>query len=229
MALRLPFVLDHERALHRIEPGVARAVDVKMTRNGAIERRNCNCILDQRAAVGRAQLQRRIDQRRADGPPDEARILDDAGAHQRAHIGIEFIARAEELRHAGAGQLVVGGKPVTFQAGAAPLPERRGRRECKKERKIRQHPVHDVDPVIGIRQLHMHVHPAQEIAPPDHLQIVHHDVVALLRRRLRTGPQRARMRAGRENAIAMLGGDRRYDSPQLPQLATGIAHADVRR
>src|SRR6202022_3179501 len=26
-----------------------------------------------------------------------------------------------------------------------------------------------------------------------------------------------------------LGSDRRYDSPQIPQLATGIAHADVRR
>src|SRR5262249_14526948 len=46
---------------------------------------------------------------------------------------------------------------------------------------------------------------------------------------LRPGPQRARMRAGRENAIAMLGGDRRYDAPKLPQLPAGIAHAHVRR
>src|SRR5271166_1068450 len=70
IALRPPFVFDDERALHGVEIGVAPAIEAKMPGNGTIESGNGERILDQSAAVGSTQLQRRIDERWPDRPPD---------------------------------------------------------------------------------------------------------------------------------------------------------------
>src|SRR5262249_36562112 len=80
VALRLTFVLDRDRALDRVEIAVAPAIDIEMTRQRAVERRDGNRILDQGAAIGRPQLERRIATRGPDRPPDVAGVLDHAGA-----------------------------------------------------------------------------------------------------------------------------------------------------
>ena len=90
---------------------------VEMAGKRAVERGDGDGVLHQRAGIRRPQFERRMLERGADRPPDVARILDDAGPHQRADIGVEFLAVAEQLRHAGARQFVVGGKPVALEPG----------------------------------------------------------------------------------------------------------------
>ncbi len=164
-----------------------------------------------------------------DRPPDIARILDHAGAHQRGHIGVEFLAGAEQLRHAGARQLVIGGEPVALEPRAPRLPERRGGREREEQRQIGQHSIHHVDPLVRIGQLDMHVQPAQEIALADHLQVVHDGVVALFVGLLRAAPGGGRMRAGGENGEAVFGRHRGDGLAQMAQLRARIRHVDVGR
>ena len=60
----------------------------------------------------------------------------------------------------------------------------------------------------------MHVHAAQHVALPDHLQVVHHRVVALLRGLQRVAPERGRMGAGGQDREAVLGGNRRQGLAQ---------------
>ena len=59
VALRPPLVLDHDGARDRVDVGVAPGIVVEVPHQRAVERRDRDRILDQRAAVGRAQLQRR--------------------------------------------------------------------------------------------------------------------------------------------------------------------------
>ncbi len=70
----------------------------------------------------------------------------------------------------------------------------------------------------------MHVQPAQEIALADHLQVLHDRVVALLCGLLGLAPERSRMRAGRQNGEAVIGGHRGDGSPQVAQLGAGGGH-----
>jgi hypothetical protein len=60
-----------------------------------------------------------------------ARIGDDAGLHQRRHIGVELLLVVEQLRHAGARLLVIGGETVAFKTGRPRMPERRG--SCERD------------------------------------------------------------------------------------------------
>ena len=65
--------------------------------------------------------------------------------------------------------------------------------------------------------------PAQHVAPADHLQIVHHGVVAVAIGLLRAAPVRGRMRAGGEDREAVLGGDLGDGLAQMTQfLARGL-------
>ncbi len=200
-----------------------------MASDRAIERGDGDGILDQRAGIGRAQLERRIAQGWADRPPDVARIRDHAGAHQRRHIGVEFLLRAEQVRHAGARQLVVGGEPIPFQSRASRLPERRGGRKGEEQRQIGQHSIHHVDALVRIGQLDVHVQPAQEVALTDHLQVVHDAVVALFIGLLRAAPGGGRMGAGGQDGKPMLGRHRGDGSAQSAQLGARIRHVVVRR
>ena len=177
--------------------------------------------------IGRAQLERRMLERGPHRPPDVARILHDAGAHQRRHVGVELLAPAEQLRQPGARQLVIGGEPVALEPGRTRLPERRGGSERHEQRDVGQHAAHHVDAVVGIGQLHVHVQAAQHVAVPDHLQVVHHRVVALLRRLLRPLPERRRMGAGGEDGEAVLGRDRRHRVAKEAQLGACLLHAGM--
>ena len=60
----------------------------------------------------------------------------------------------------------------------------------------------------------MDVQPAQHVALAGNLQIVHHRVVAVAWRLDRVGPDRGRVRAGRENAEPVLRGDPRHTLSQ---------------
>ena len=175
----------------------------------------------QRRAVRRAQLQGRMLERGPHRPPDVARILHHAGLHQRLDIGVELLLVAEQLRHAGARQLVVGREPIALEPGRPRTPERRRGRERDEQRQIGQHARHHVDAVVGVRQLDMHVQPAQHVALADHLQVVHHRVVALALGLLRAAPVGGRMRAGGEDGEAVVGRDLRHGLAQMAQLGVG--------
>src|SRR6266849_5349892 len=54
IALRPPFVLDDECALHGVEIGVAPAIDAKMSGKGSIESGDRERVLHQRAGIGGA-------------------------------------------------------------------------------------------------------------------------------------------------------------------------------
>ena len=186
-------------------------------------------VLDQGAAIGRAQLERRVLERGADRPPHEARILHHPGAHQGRHIGVEFLLGAKQLRHAGARQLVIGGEPIALEPGRPRVPERRGCRQRHEQRKIGQHARHHVDALVRVRQLDMHMHAAQHVALTDHLQVVHDGVVALGRALLHVAPGRGRMRAGGEDREPVLGRDPGQGLAQETQLLARGRHVGVRQ
>ena len=75
----------------------------------------------------------------------------------------------------------------------------------------------------------MDVQAAQEIPLPDHLQVVHDEVVAFLRRLQSRAPHCGRVRAGRKNRKAMLSGDGRNDTAELAQFAARVGHVHMRR
>ena len=170
-----------------------------------------------------------MQERGADRPPHIARILHHAGAHQGRHIGVELLLGAEQLRHAGARQLVIGGEPVALEPGRARIPERRGRRQGHEQRQIGQHPRHHVDPLVGLGQLDMHMHPAQHVALADHLQVVHDGVVAHGIALLHVVPCRGRMGAGGEDRQPVLGGGAGQRLAQETQLLPRGRHVGMRQ
>ena len=66
----------------------------------------------------------------------------------------------------------------------------------------------------------MHVHAAQHVALADHLQVIHHDVVAFVRSLPELRQSRGRMRAGGKDGEPMLGRNR---SDRLAQRAQFVA------
>ena len=168
-------------------------------------------------------------ERGTDRPPYVARILHHAGAHQGRHIGVELLLGAEQLRHAGARQLVVGGEPVAFEPGRPRIPERRGCCQGHEQRKIGQHAGHHVDALVRIGQLDMHVHAAQHVALADHLQVMHDGVVALGTALLHVVPGRGRMGAGGEDRQPMLGGGLGERLAQETQLLARGRHVGMRQ
>ena len=75
----------------------------------------------------------------------------------------------------------------------------------------------------------MHVDAAQHVAVSKHLQVVHDRVVTVGRGLARGFPHRGRMRAGRENREAMLGGNRGNGLAQPAQLLARHGHVVMRR
>ena len=69
VALGPPFVFDRDSAVNDSKRDIVGRVGIKEADQTAIEGRDRNCILDPRAAIRRAQLQRRVLQRRPDCPP----------------------------------------------------------------------------------------------------------------------------------------------------------------
>ena len=177
-----------------------------MTRQRAIERGDGDRILDQGAGIGCAQFERGVVQRGADGPPNVARILDHPCLHQRRHIGIEFLPGAEQLRHARARQLVVGGEPIALEprACATARTARRSRARgttadkaaCGTSRSIR---------ASGSGSSTCTCSPHKQVALSDHLQVVHDVVVARFLGLPRLAPSACRMGAAGEDGEAVFG------------------------
>ena len=84
----------------------------------------------------------------------------------------------------------------------------------EQQRQKGQDPIHHVDAKVGIGQFDMYVQPAQQIALADHLQVVHHGVVALLVGLLGLAPERRRVRAGSQDRQAISGCDVRNGATQ---------------
>jgi hypothetical protein len=109
------------------------------------------------------------------------------------------------------------------------LPERRGSREREQQRQVGQDPIHHVDALIRIRQFDMNVQSAQQIALADHLQVVHHGVVALLVGLQGLAPERSRVSTGSQNGKAISGRDGRNGATQHAQLGARVRHVDMGR
>ena len=75
----------------------------------------------------------------------------------------------------------------------------------------------------------MHVQPAQHVALADHLQVVHHGVVARRLGLQHVAPRGGRMRAGGHDGEPVLAGDPRHRLPQKPQLLAGGLHVGMRQ
>ena len=217
VALGPPFILDRNRPVDDIEPGIVLGMAVQEADQGPIERRDRHRIVEAGAAIRRAQLQGRIFERGPDRPPQMTGVRHRAGAHHGVDIGVVFRGGAEQFRQAGARQLVIGGETIALQSGGVALPERRRGGERDKQRQIRQHARHHVDPARRIGELDMDMHAAQHVALADHLQIVHHLGVTVFRA---FAPTRARTPA---DACRRPGSQARARRRRPPRLAAAGA------
>ncbi len=71
--------------------------------------------------------------------------------------------------------------------------------------------------------------PAHEVALADHLQVVHHVIVALFLGLPRLAPSAGGMGAGGEDGEAVFASHRRDGPPQIAQFRARVGHVVVRR
>ena len=197
VALGVPLVLLRDGAADTVEAGVERAVAVECAHQAPEQRRDGDGVVQPRAAVGDAQFDGRIIQRRPYRPPYVARIGNDFCPRQCGNELAIVVIGAEQFGQAGARQLVVGGKSIAHEAGEVALPERRGRREREQQRKVWRQPHDQVDARVGVGHSDVDMHAAQHVAVSDHLKVIHDGAVARLRRHHLLRPIRERKSAHR--------------------------------
>ncbi len=191
----------------------------------AIERGDRDGILDLGTAVGRTQFQGRIFVRRPDRPPEMAGIADRSAQGQRGDIGIIGLVVGEQFGQARARQFVIGRQTIAAQAGQPPAPEGRGCRQRDEQRQIRQDAAHHVDALGRIGQCHMHMHAAQHVALADHLEILHHPVIALIVAMDGATPGGAGMSPGGCDGQAVIARHRRQHRAHEAKLRAHLAEA----
>ncbi len=144
---------------------------------------------------------------RPDVPPDVRVVRDAAGPLELTHDRRVVLVVAEARRRAGAGERREHDLPARRQPRRLTTPERRARREREQRRELRQQAVHHLDRLVGVVDRDVDVHPEDQLAPRDVLELVDERVVAVLRRDPLALEQAERMRPGRADAEALLARD----------------------
>ena len=120
-------------------------------------------------------------------------------------------------------------QPIAAQAGVSSLPERRRRAQRQQVRQEIRHLVQHVDPVLRIRDPHVHVHPADHHPLRQRLHVFRQRLVALPVRRQLPRPERKRMSGGRHDSQLVRRQRLRQGAPQRRQpfldLRDRAAHA----
>ena len=164
VALRPPQVLRGNGARCAGQSSVDLRPADQEANQAAIQGRNRQGVFEPRAAIRDAQFEGRVADRRTQRPPQEAGVLDRLAPHHGLDEALVLSKILEQVRETGAGHLAPNGQAIGREARLPPLPERRGRRKGQEQWRVRQHPVHQIDPLIGLWNLDMDVHAAHDIA-----------------------------------------------------------------
>ena len=180
VALRAPAVLAHQEGRVVAPALVLPAQAIEHAQDAAEQRGDGDAVVEQRADIGDAHLERGEARRGPQVPPDLGRVLDQPGVHQNLDGALIFAVAAELMRHAGAGQLVEHRQAVGLEPGRLPLPERRGGGERKEMRQEICRLAEQVDAQILVLDADMHMHAADHQPARHLLQVAREHVVALL-------------------------------------------------
>ena len=176
-----------------------------------------------RANVRDAHFERGKALRRPHVPPQLARILDEAGVHQHAHMALILAPAVELLGQPGARQLVEHGDAVGHEAGVGAAPEGRGGRKCEQMRKHIAHLAHEVDAQVVVRDPDVDMHAADDETPAHALEVAREGLVARLGGRTLAPPMGEGMGRGGHDGKAMALRDLGDRTPQMGKLAPRLA------
>ena len=158
----------------------------------------------------------------ADVPPDVRVVRDAAGLLELPDdLGVVGVV-AEARRRARAGEGGEDHLPARGEAGRLAAPEGRARREREQRGEVREQPVHDLDRLLGLVDGDVDVQPEDQLAPRDVLELVDEMPVAVASSDALALEQRERVRPGRADAHALLGGDAGHVGAQLAQLVVDL-------
>ncbi len=138
-----------------------------------------------------------------------------------AHEVVELGRSLEVLGHARAREAVEDLRAEALQAGVAPEPERRVRREREQVRQEVERLVHDLEGERAVLDADVHVQAEDQVRAREHLHLLHDLVVARVGEDLLVGPVREGVRAGRSHAHPVLP---RQPDDLGPHLADVLPH-----
>ncbi len=164
-------------------------------------------VLDARHRVADPDLDRPEPRVQADVPPDVRVVGDATRALELPDDRRVVRVVAEARRRARARERGEDHLPARCEPSRLAAPERRARRQREERREVREQPVHDLDRLLRVVDRDVHVHPEDELAPRDVLQLVDQRAVAVLRGDPLALEEAERMRARGADARALLARD----------------------
>ena len=200
----------------RLDDGLA----VGRDRDGVLEA--CHRVAD--PDLDRAPLRMR-----PDVPPDVGVVRDAPGALELADDPGVVVVVAEPRRRAGAWEGREDDLPARREPRRLAPPEGRARGEREERREVGQEPVDDLDRLVGIVDRHVDVHPEDQLAPRDVLELVDERVVAVLGRDALALEEAERVRPGRADAQALAVRDVADIAPQRRQLPHHVGRRPAHR
>src|SRR5581483_2693522 len=162
-------------------------------------------------------------------PPDLARVLDDAVAHQDVDGVPVLLPALETPRQPGARQLLVGREAVALEAGILALGERRGGGEHQQVRQEIARLVHEIDSELVVLDADVHVHAADDEAAAHSGEVAGDGLIAVALGGLLRAPAREGMRGGGDGCQPVTGGKLGHRAPRLRQLLPGGARTSMHR
>ena len=186
-------------------------------------------ILEPRGGVADAHLDRPPLRVRADVPPDVRVVGDAPGPLELSDDRRVVLVVAEARRRPRAGEGREDDLAARGEARRLSAPERRARREREQGGEVREQAVHDLDRLVGIVDRDVDVHPEDQLAPRDVLELVDQRVVAVLRRDALSLEEAERMRAGRPDAQPLAARDVADVAAQRRQLVHHVARRPTHR
>ena len=194
-----------------------------------IQRRHRHRVLDARADIADAHLQRREPGTRPDVPPDLGAVLDHPDLDQGVQVLLVLAEAHIGFGDAGARQLVEDGQPIGLQVGHLALPERRRRGQHQEMGQEVADLVHQIDAEIRVLDADMDMHGADQQPPHRHADILLELLVALPLRGLLGLPGGKGMGRGGDHLGAMGTGDLADAAAQADQVVTGLGDAAADR
>ncbi len=186
------------------------------------QRRQGYRVVEARANVHDARLERRVSRTGPQVPPDARGVFDQPRIHQDIDVALVLRVARESLRQTGARQRIKDCQTVTLESRIAPLPERRRAGQGEQVRQEIRHLVHQVDAQFVVVDADMNVHAADEQSSRRRLHFDSQGVVTVFLRLLlfRPATERVRRRGDRRHSVTC--GYVDDDPAQPPQLDLGF-------
>src|SRR4029079_15620175 len=213
-----PLVLGGQDSVVRGDLGAYRVplaveLDERLAEGGQRDR-----VLHARYRVADANLDRPEARVQTDVPPDVRVVRDAAGLLELADdLGVVGVV-AEARRGSRAREGREDHLPARREAGRLAAREGRAGGEREQRREVREQAVDDLDRLLGVVDRDVDVQPKDQLAPGDVLELVDEVPVAVAGGDALALEQRERVRPGRADAHALLGGEARHVGAQLAQL-----------